>query len=208
MPGPFGVADPLGVERLRYYVVCADGVVVRAVKIVRPFVDIFAKRFNLFCPGAVLLGPEVVGRCLGQIARRHRCFLTQRFDLFLFRVVFELIAVDLVLLVMNAKGLEGLLSSRATLGADISIAAGAVGRRTETGTDMSLKAELQSYSRARGLFAGISIEGAAIVQDAEANSAFYGVELSARDILTDTQVIPPFAAKSLAQRLAAYSNGI
>lgn len=84
-------------------------------------------------------------------------------------------SIDLVLVFKTRRSLEGILEGKKfTLGADAAVAAGPVGRRLEAGTDQNLKAEIYSYSRARGLFAGISIDGAVIKIDESANSAFYG----------------------------------
>jgi lipid-binding SYLF domain-containing protein len=83
-------------------------------------------------------------------------------------------SVDLVLVVMNRRGLENLLQNQFKVGADGSVAAGPVGRSAEASTDIQMRAEILSYSRARGLFAGVSLNGAAIRQDRDANEAFYG----------------------------------
>ena len=92
-------------------------------------------------------------------------------------------AVDLVLLVMNKDGMEKLLSSKFKLGADASVAAGPVGRHAEGETDWKMRAEVLTYSRARGVFAGVTVNGAVIEQDADATSAFYGQQKSFHDIL-------------------------
>src|SRR6185436_5061575 len=81
---------------------------------------------------------------------------------------------DFVLLVMNQKGVDNLLKSKFTLGADASIAAGPLGRNAEAGTDLRMRAEILSYSRSRGIFAGVSLEGASLRQDTSANEALYG----------------------------------
>jgi lipid-binding SYLF domain-containing protein len=83
-------------------------------------------------------------------------------------------ALDLVLVVMNKGGLDSLLQSEFKIGGDASVAAGPVGRGAEASTDLHLKAEILSYSRARGLFAGVSLAGSAIQEDEDANRAFYG----------------------------------
>ncbi len=115
-------------------------------------------------------------------------------------------SVDLILLIMNNRGLNALLESKVTLGADLGVAAGPVGRRTETGTDARLDAEIQSYSRSRGIFAGVSIEGATINQDSSANATYYGQVLSARDILTNFDIKPPASAKELIKTLSSYTS--
>ncbi|RLA94090.1 MAG: hypothetical protein DRG25_03245 [Deltaproteobacteria bacterium] len=115
-------------------------------------------------------------------------------------------AIDLVLLIMTKRGLEGLLKSKVTLGGDLGVAAGPVGRRTEAGIDILLKAEIFSYSRAKGIFAGISLEGATIFQDKDANRAFYGKELSAQEILLEGKAKPPLIAQTLINTLIKYSS--
>lgn len=91
--------------------------------------------------------------------------------------------VDLVMLVMNRNGMEKLLSGKFKLGADASVAAGPVGRHAEGETDWKMRAEVLTYSRARGLFAGVTLNGAAIEQDGDATRAFYGSDTSFRNIL-------------------------
>jgi SH3 domain-containing YSC84-like protein 1 len=99
-------------------------------------------------------------------------------------------AVDLVLLVMNKDGMEKLLSSKFKLGADASVAAGPVGRHAEGDTDWKLKAEVLTYSRARGLFAGLTLNGAVIEQDGDATRAFYGSDTSFPSILQGKVTAP------------------
>jgi lipid-binding SYLF domain-containing protein len=107
-------------------------------------------------------------------------------------------AVDLVMLVMNKNGMEKLLSSKFKLGADASVAAGPVGRHAEGETDWKLRAEVLTYSRARGVFAGVTLNGAVIEQDGDATRAFYGSEPSFRSILQGQVAAPsgsqPFLA--------------
>jgi lipid-binding SYLF domain-containing protein len=98
-------------------------------------------------------------------------------------------AIDLVLVVMNKRGLDSLLSNEFKIGADASVAAGPVGRGVEASTDIQLRAEILSYSRARGLFAGVSLVGSVIKEDEEANQRFYGRPLRSREI-----VLKPAAA--------------
>jgi lipid-binding SYLF domain-containing protein len=114
-------------------------------------------------------------------------------------------ATDFVLVVMNAKGAEKLLQSRAKLGADASAAAGPVGRTAEGATDVQLQAEILTYSRARGLFAGLSLEGQIVKQDNDANERLYGRKVDAKDILFRGTVPPPAAARALDAALTKYS---
>jgi len=101
---------------------------------------------------------------------------------------------DFVLLVMNQKGVDSLLKSKFTLGADASIAAGPIGRNAEAGTDLRMRAEILSYSRSRGIFAGISLEGASLRQDTKANRMLYGPRVDPRTrLLKSGQPIPPEA---------------
>ncbi|HEY4899543.1 MAG TPA: lipid-binding SYLF domain-containing protein [Terriglobales bacterium] len=107
-------------------------------------------------------------------------------------------AVDLVMLVMNKDGMDKLLSSKFKLGADASVAAGPVGRHAEGETDWKMRAEVLTYSRARGVFAGLTVNGAVIEQDGDATQAFYGHETAFRDILRGGVAAPagsePFLA--------------
>ena len=95
-------------------------------------------------------------------------------------------AVDLVMLIMNDNGMKNLLSSQFKLGADASVAAGPVGRHAAADTDWKLKAQVLSYSRARGLFAGLELSGAAIGQDKDATREFYGRMVPFKTSLTGT----------------------
>ncbi len=106
-------------------------------------------------------------------------------------------ATDFVLLVMNDSGANSVLSSKVKLGADISAAAGPVGRTASAETDVVMKAEILSYSRARGVFAGVSLEGSTMRSDDGANKALYGKELSAREIVHGGKVRIPAAGQSL-----------
>ena len=99
-------------------------------------------------------------------------------------------AVDLVMLVMNRDGMEKLLSSKFKLGADASVTAGPVGRHAEGETDWKMKAEVLTYSRARGVFAGLTLNGAVIEQDGDATRAFYGREAGFPDILRGGAAAP------------------
>src|SRR6266581_9552286 len=93
-------------------------------------------------------------------------------------------AVDLVMLIMNQDGMQNLLSSKFKLGADASVAAGPVGRHADASTDWKMRAEVLTYSRARGIFAGISLNGAAINQNQDDTRAFYGRMVPFKTILT------------------------
>ncbi len=94
-------------------------------------------------------------------------------------------SVDLVLLVMNKEGIDKLLSSEFKFGANASVAAGPVGRSAEASTDGKLTAEILAYSRAKGLFAGATVEGASLRDDADANRRFYGTALTPKAIFAD-----------------------
>jgi lipid-binding SYLF domain-containing protein len=98
-------------------------------------------------------------------------------------------STDVVLLVMNNRGVDALLSSKVTLGGNISVAAGPKGRNLDASTDVTLRAEILSYSRARGLFAGVSLEGTSLRPDDDASRAVYGRRLSARAIVTGTRTM-------------------
>lgn len=112
-------------------------------------------------------------------------------------------ATDFVLLVMNDRGANGILSSKVKQGGDASVAAGPVGRSASAETDASLRAEILSYSRARGAFAGISLEGSTIRPDNDANERIYGQKMSARDIVLRHETAPPPAAAQLLSTLNA-----
>jgi SH3 domain-containing YSC84-like protein 1 len=110
-------------------------------------------------------------------------------------------ATDFVLLIMNDKGAKSVLSSKVKIGADASAAAGPKGRTASAETDIVMKAEILSYSRSRGLFGGISLEGSTMRSDGGANKNLYGKELSATDIVLKGAVKAPPAADSLASVL-------
>lgn len=103
-------------------------------------------------------------------------------------------STDVVMLVMNRKGMDRLMSSRFTLGADASVAAGPLGRSAEAKTDALMTAEILGYSRSRGIYAGVSLEGATLRADADANDAMYGRKLSNREILEGGVTAPESAA--------------
>ena len=115
-------------------------------------------------------------------------------------------ATDLVLLVMNKRGADSILSSKVKLGADASIAAGPKGRTVEAATDASFRAEILSYSRSRGAFAGISLEGSTVRPDGDANSDLYGKNVDPKDVAVGkvqgvpnrlTQVLQKVSPKNL-----------
>jgi lipid-binding SYLF domain-containing protein len=110
-------------------------------------------------------------------------------------------ATDFVLLVMNDRGASGILSSKVKLGGDASVAAGPVGRDASAETDVSLRAEILSYSRARGAFAGVSLEGSTIRPDNDANERIYGAKISAKDIVLRNETHAPPAAADLISTL-------
>src|ERR1700676_1530383 len=103
-------------------------------------------------------------------------------------------ATDFVLLIMNESGARGILASKVKLGGDASVAAGPVGRDASADTDATLRSEILSYSRARVLFAGVSLEGSTIRPDNNDNRRIYGKKIPARDIvLSGTTRVPPVA---------------
>src|SRR6185295_2455507 len=99
---------------------------------------------------------------------------------------------DVVFLVMNKRGVDALLNTSVKLGANASAAAGPKGRHVEASTDASLRAEILSYSRARGLFAGVSLEGTSLRPDDDATEQVYGRKLTARNIVTGKITVPAF----------------
>lgn len=111
-------------------------------------------------------------------------------------------ATDFVLLVMNARGAHSILKNKVKLGADASVAAGPKGRAADASTDASLRAEVLSYSRSRGLFAGVSLEGSTVRPDNDANERVYGKRLTAEEIIfKGAAPVPPAA-----QQMIAYLN--
>ena len=110
-------------------------------------------------------------------------------------------ATDFVILVMNNRGMESLLHSKVRLGADATIAAGPKGRTASADTDAYMRAEMLSYSRARGVFAGISLEGSTLRPDKDANHRLYGKEASAQKIVLESRVDAPPAGAKLVGRL-------
>ncbi|MHB8214599.1 MAG: lipid-binding SYLF domain-containing protein [Candidatus Sulfotelmatobacter sp.] len=114
-------------------------------------------------------------------------------------------ATDFVLLVMNPKGARSLLTSKVKLGADASAAAGPKGRTAEGATDVVMNAEILSYSRNKGLFAGISLEGSTLRSDGSANEKLYGRKLSAKEIIVEHKVGVPASARQLVSLLQSKS---
>jgi lipid-binding SYLF domain-containing protein len=110
-------------------------------------------------------------------------------------------ATDFVLLIMNEQGAKSVLTSKVKLGGDASVAAGPVGRATSAETDVVMKAEILSWSRNRGVFAGVSLEGSTLRSDDDANKKLYGKELNAKQILRENAVKTPAAGKPLVQLL-------
>ena len=115
-------------------------------------------------------------------------------------------STDFLLLVMNKKGARSVIKSKVKLGADASVAAGPKGRTTEAATDVMLRAEILSYARSRGLFAGVSVEGSTLRQDKKANKKVYGRKIEAKEILLEGRArVPQAGAKlvSLLQRISS-----
>jgi SH3 domain-containing YSC84-like protein 1 len=106
-------------------------------------------------------------------------------------------ATDFVLLIMNPRGAKSILSSKVKLGADMAAAAGPKGRDAQASTDVTLRAEILSYSRSRGLFAGISLEGSTLRPDNNANEKLYGKKVSAEEIVRGGAVPAPPAAQKM-----------
>lgn len=114
-------------------------------------------------------------------------------------------ATDFVLLVMNPKGAESLMKSKVKLGGDASAAAGPKGRAAAADTDAFMRAEILTYSRSRGLFAGISLEGSTLRQDGHANEKLYGRKLTAKEIVRESKVGVPASGHELVALLDQHS---
>jgi lipid-binding SYLF domain-containing protein len=114
-------------------------------------------------------------------------------------------ATDFVLLVMNARGASSILSSKVKLGGDASVSAGPVGRTASAETDVSMRAEILSYSRSRGAFVGISLSGSTVRPDNDANERIYGKKVPAKSIVLRGAVTPPASAKLLLSVLNEHS---
>jgi lipid-binding SYLF domain-containing protein len=113
-------------------------------------------------------------------------------------------STDLIMLVMNARGMEKLLEDKFTLGGEASVAAGPVGRTTTAQTDAQMHADILSWSRSQGLFAGVALEGATLRQDLDDNASMYGKKLTNREIVHDGQRVPREAVR-LIEFLNRYS---
>ena len=109
--------------------------------------------------------------------------------------------IDVVMLVMNREGMEKLVGDKFTVGADASAAAGPVGRQASAETNIRMDAQILTYSRAKGLFAGVTLNGAVVKQDKDDNRDFYGKEVEARAILFEGSVPMPAEARPLASAL-------
>jgi lipid-binding SYLF domain-containing protein len=114
-------------------------------------------------------------------------------------------ATDLVLVFTNDEGVKSLLKGKVTLGADASVAAGPIGRNAEASTDVRLGSAVYSYSRSKGLFAGLALDGAAITMDDSANKKVYGKPVTGEDILLEKQVTMNSIVKPFVDALAKYS---
>src|SRR5262249_22162680 len=110
-------------------------------------------------------------------------------------------ATDFVLLVTNPKGVNALLGSKVKLGGNASAAAGPKGRDAEAATDVSMRAEILTYSRARGLFAGVSLEGSTLRPDGSANNKIYGRDITAREIVRELKVKTPASGQLMVSAL-------
>ena len=111
-------------------------------------------------------------------------------------------AVDIILVVQNRRGVENLLQNQFEIGGEASATAGPVGRDAAASTDIQLRAEILSYSRSRGLFAGVSLRGAAIRQDQDSNQKFYGSRFRTRDVVLDGKATMPQAPDAVSDWLA------
>jgi lipid-binding SYLF domain-containing protein len=112
-------------------------------------------------------------------------------------------SADVILVFMTPRSIENIAKGDFTLGADVGVAAGPLGRTAEASTNYELKAEILSYSRSRGLFAGLTFQGSSITLDRKANQAFYGLDIPPEDILSGKTTTVPEAAAKLKAALAA-----
>jgi lipid-binding SYLF domain-containing protein len=116
-------------------------------------------------------------------------------------------STDIILVFKSRKGVEGIENGRLTLGADAAVAAGPVGRQTGIATDIKFEAEVYSYSRSRGLFAGVSLEGTGVTMDRKANAAFYGAnDMTPERIFVSSPNIAPDVANTFVQILTAQTS--
>lgn len=111
---------------------------------------------------------------------------------------------DVVMLVMNQRGKDSLLSSKFTIGADAAVAGGPVGRETSAATDAAMRAEILTWSRSRGVFAGISLKGSTLREDEDALKELYGKKMKNKDVIAT--MAPPPAATSFLATLSKYAN--
>jgi SH3 domain-containing YSC84-like protein 1 len=114
-------------------------------------------------------------------------------------------STDVVFLIMNPRGADALLDTKVKLGANASAAAGPKGRSVEASTDASMRAEILSYSRARGLFAGVSLEGTSLRPDNDASSEVYGRKMTARNIVSGTSIAVPASGRHLVDLLQKHA---
>jgi len=114
-------------------------------------------------------------------------------------------STDIVMLFMNDHALQSLMSDKFKVGADASVAAGPVGRNAAAGTDLKLNAEILSYSRSKGIFAGVSLDGAVMQADKSGDKAMYGDDVNRHEIL-DGQVAVPASARALVEELGGYAH--
>jgi lipid-binding SYLF domain-containing protein len=114
-------------------------------------------------------------------------------------------AADIILVIYDRRGLEQLVDNQFKLGADASVAAGPVGREAQAGTDLRMRAQILSYSRARGLFAGVTINGSTIRADRDANERFYGTRLESRQILFERAAPTPDPVGAWLETLRRYA---
>jgi lipid-binding SYLF domain-containing protein len=117
-------------------------------------------------------------------------------------------ATDFVILVMNNRGMDALLHSKVKLGGDASVAAGPKGRTASAESDASMRAEMLSYSRSRGAFAGVSLEGTTLRPDSDANARLYGKGVTAADIISGSKAEAPAAGRRLVARLQKASPAL
>jgi len=115
-------------------------------------------------------------------------------------------AADIILVINGERGLENLVSNQFKIGADASVAAGPVGRDAQAATDLQLRAQILSYSRARGLFAGVTINGSTIRQDVDANARFYGSRLTTRQIVFEGKAGSPDPVGNWRAALVKYAK--
>jgi lipid-binding SYLF domain-containing protein len=114
-------------------------------------------------------------------------------------------ATDFIILIMNPRGVGAILTKKVKLGGDVSAAAGPKGRDAEADTDVTLRAEMLTYSRSRGLFAGVSLEGSTLRPDDDGNEALYGKKVTATDIVRTGAVPTPASAQKMIDLLTKYS---